>query len=168
MLYQTVIGFYIDSHNGKLSTEMLIEKIHKLSNHLASLYPTYQWGIKDPKISPPKDLSELLSYDRWILDLTSIKQSFNDYADYIKKNSFEVEGCSSVSDPSFRYMPQDIDIESADFRFDRSFIIDEHLFTIYINTEALYASEIIYLSSANLGIASDMNDVDGHYYEFKV
>ncbi|WP_395770889.1 hypothetical protein [Arenimonas sp.] len=165
---QTVVGFYIDSHDG-LSTKQVVDKVQKLSNHLISIHELYQWGIKDLPKQSTEDLSDQEDDEFWITDVNKSKEAFDDFIKYIETNGFDDEdGCCIVTDSSNRYKSQEIDIEEGNIEFVRSFEIDENRFCIYINIEVLYASEIEKIPSAGLDIFCDMNDVDNDYFEFRV
>jgi hypothetical protein len=165
---QTVVGFYIDSHDG-LSTKMVVDKLQKLSDHLINIHDFYKWGLKDQKDIIPENTEDQDEDNPWIASVSECKNAFDDYILYIKTNGRDDEdGCCIISDSSPRYEPQGIDIEEGDFDFERSFEIDENRFCIYINIEVLFASELENLPSADLGISCDMNDIDNDYFEFKV
>ena len=165
---QTVVGFYIDSHDG-LSTKKVIDKIQKLSDHLISIHERYKWGIKDPGKSGSEDIADQDEENPWITNVNDCKKAFDDFIQYIKNNGLDDEdGCCIVSNSSSRYEAQDVDIEEGDIEFERSFEINENRFCIYINIDILYSSEIVGFPSANLDIFCDMNDIDNDYYEFRV
>jgi hypothetical protein len=168
MNHQTVIGFYIDSHDG-LSTSQIVDKIQNLSSYLISHHESRKWGIKDPEESWCEDTTALEEDNPWITDVNEFKSAFHRYIQYIKTNGIDDEdGCCFVKESSSRYEPYDVDIEEGDFEFEHSFEIDENRFCIYVNTESLFASEFEHLPSANLGISCDMNDIDYDYFEFRV
>jgi hypothetical protein len=170
MNYQTVIGFYIDSHDG-LSVNQVVDKIQKLSSYLISRHDFWNWGIKDSRKLDSEDSIKLHDENHWITDINQFKNSFDNFIEYIKNNGVDDDdGCCIVSESSPRYETSGIDIENGDIEFDHSFEIDRNVFNIYLNTEALFASEITSLQSANLGLGiyCEMNDIDNDYFEFKI
>jgi len=169
MEHKTVVGFYLPSD--EFTLDQVADKVAELGKRLVQEWHLYNWGFRE-------------AGGDFVVDQMALDQKFRSLVQLLRSVGVDEDGGWILTNVPASFTPEPeikdrgfdvpaIDLEEGRIEFENSFSVRDDGIAIYLNTEQCYSSEIEtrlgnVLGSTPIGIAADMNDVEGDYFEFEV
>jgi hypothetical protein len=153
MEYQTTLRFGIAFYD--ISKTELIQKIDNLQSFIKEKNSVFEFQfLENGEIIVGADVDSL----------------FEKFKYFLNSNVEISEEEIKITESEEYLSVQATDLEMGEYEFSKSFIIDyeNYNISIFVNTNALFSSEIGKFDSRDFGIYVEMNDYLGDYREFDI